>query len=169
MLTRQFFELLKCDFINPFSVIDDGNENSIIGSNVSGSTAYTTLISDSSDRIIYNKKWTQRFKLYPSVNSATPSVDDYVIDRSDLEECDNTSVNFSYSNGKLTIQITGTFENPSAAEKTYNKCGVFTNVHYWDSGEQNNEVMIIEALFDEPLTLGTGESATINITESFEV
>lgn len=169
MLTRQFYELLKNDLLYPFSLIEDGNTNSSIGKNTSGNQAYTTLVSDTQSRIVYNKKWMERFKMYPTIETTTPSVDDYTISRSDLEECDNLSVNYSYSEGKLTIQITGTIENSGVVDKTYTKCGVFTNTHYWDDGEQNNDVMIIESLFDEPLTLGIGESATINITESFEV
>jgi len=169
MLTRQFYGLLKGDLSYPFALIDDGNTNTTIGKNTSGNTAYTTLRSDTQSRIVYNKKWMERFTLYPSMDTTTPSVDDYTMERSDLEECTGLTVQYSYSNGKLTIQISGTFENSSGSEKTYSKCAVFTNTHYWDSGEQNNDVMIIESLFDEPLTLGAGESATINITESFEV
>lgn len=169
MLTKQFYELLKGDFNYPFNLINDGNTNIIIGNDTSGDTAYSTLVSDDRDRIIYNKKWTQRFAMYPSVNSTTPSVNDYTMERSDLELCSNLTSNYSYANGKLTIQITGTFENPGVVEKTYNKCGVFTSTQYWDSGAKYSEVMIIESLFNDPLTLGAGESATINITESFEV
>ena len=169
MLTKQFYGLLKGDLSHPFSLIEDGNSNTSIGKNTSGDTAYTTLVSDTESRIVYNKKWMERFTMYPSMNTTTPSVDDYTIERSDLELCTGLIVYYTYSNGKLTIQISGTFENPSVGEKTYTKCGVFTNTHYWDSGEQDNEVLVIESLFDEPLTLGAGESATINITESFEV